>query len=226
MCLIHHRRCCPSHLKQVPYPSLISSRHFKFQVSVLSITYLKQVSYSSRISSKCLIDHRAQERILSITDHKQVVLKGGPASFRVGQLKNDAGQLVLSFDNSTDDGAIVTVLNAHKEKVQEILGQHDLELTSIRRGSVVIQFRLPHSSKIFDTVAQRRTIQDLADKLLSNESFRRFRQGLSKLRIEFLVKAKLEHITGKIHLYMFLSCPRMTLSERQKKILVFVCYFY
>ena len=67
----------------------------------------------------------------------------------------------------------------------------------------MIQFNLPHSSGTFDTLAQKRVIRDLADKLLSNESFTRFRRDQPKLRVEFLFKAKLEHVTGKIVMHAF-----------------------
>ena len=67
----------------------------------------------------------------------------------------------------------------------------------------MIQFNLPHSSGTFDTLAQKRVIRDLADKLLPNESFTRFRRDQPKLRVEFLFKAKLEHVTGEIVMQNF-----------------------
>lgn len=136
---------------------------------------------------------------VSTTGRKQVVSNGSHAASRVGQLKTNSGELVLRFNNDNEGAAVLSELKARKTEVQQVLGQFKLELTDIRRGSVVIKFHLPQATGTFDTLAQRRTIQGLSYNLLHNESFKRFRQDQPTLRIEFHAKAKLEHVTGKIH---------------------------
>lgn len=118
------------------------------------------------------------------------------AAPKLGHLKNNSGELILRFDSSVGNESVLSELNARKDEIKKVLKGFELDLTSIKKGSVVIKFHLQHGSKTFDTLTLDGEIDKLADQLLSNESFGRFRRETPTLSIQFIVKGNLQHATG------------------------------
>ncbi|XP_070207878.1 uncharacterized protein [Littorina saxatilis] len=118
------------------------------------------------------------------------------AAPKLGHLENNSGELILRFDSSVGNERVLSELNARKDEIKKVLKGFELDLTSIKKGSVVIKFHLQHGSKTFDTLTLDGEIDKLADQLLSNESFGRFRRETPTLSIQFIVKGNLQHATA------------------------------